>query len=387
MDRTDYETICALALNRALGYVPRTARQLVSLFGSPGAVFSQDSKTLDRAFGPFNPHRELICPQALEQASAELEMLNGRGLRFLSMMSPDFPPLLQECPDAPVGLYYRSDSPPSEVFPRADCIAVVGTRDISPYGRRWTSELVRGLARCSAPPTIVSGLAIGVDFCAHSTALEEGIPTIAVIPVGIDDIYPHRHGEIAGRIASAPGSAIVTDFPPGTGAQAFNFLRRNRIIAGIARATVLAESKSKGGGTLTANLAYDYGREVFAIPGRVDDLRSSGCNRLIRENVAEALTDPAGLCERLGLAGAARRKAPLEERLRACYGHADPLTAERVVAIARFIRARTGVTSEDICRELDMEFGDVSAALCLLESDGFIRTDLLGRCCIDDKKL
>ena len=386
MERTDYETICALALNKIMGYVPRAARTLVARFGSPGAVFSQDSRTLDLTFGPFNQHRPLINERALEDAEAELHALRERGCRFISMQHPAFPRLLQDCPDAPVGLYVRSESPLEQIRWDENAVAVVGTRDISPYGRRWTAELVRGLGRCTPAPAIVSGLAIGVDFVAHATALDAGLPTIAVIPVGIFDVYPVRHTEIARRIASTPGCALVTDFPPDTPAVPFNFLRRNRIIAGLSRATVLAESKSKGGGTLTARLASSYGREVFAIPGRVDDVRSSGCNRLISEGVAEALTDPGHFGERLGMRGG-EAAMPLEKRLEACYAHADPLTAGRVAAIARIVRARTGITSEEICRELGMEIGDVSAALCLLESDGFIRTDLLGRCCIDDKKL
>ena len=387
MDRTNYEILCSLALNRIFGYSPAVARELVSRFGSAGAVFSQSPEVLDDTFGPYSKFKSQIDPSALEEAARELDALRAAGCRFVPYGTPGYPPLLAECPDAPAGLYFRGCSAPEEVFGSGDFVSVVGTRDISPYGREWTGRIVGAMGRSRKRPTVVSGLAIGVDVTAHAAALEAGLPTVAVIPVGIDAIYPRRHAAIAERIASTPRCAIVTDFPPGTGPVAFNFLRRNRIIAGISRATILTESKAKGGGTMTARLAASYGREVFALPGRIDDVRSAGCNRLIMENVAESIGDTSGLARQLSLGSVASRRSPaLEESLRACYSAADPLTTERLVATALYIRAHRGATPEDISAALDMDYGSVSAALCLLESDGFISTDLLQRCTIEDKK-
>lgn len=387
MDRTDYEILCTLALNRIYGYSPAIARELISRFGSAGAVFSQSSEVLDATFGPYSKYRSQISGAALDAAAREYDSLRAAGCSFVPFGSRGYPPLLAECPDAPVGLYFRGCSPPEEVFGQGDFVSVVGTRDISPYGREWTGRIVGAMGRSRKRPTVVSGLAIGVDVTAHAAALDAGLPTVAVIPVGIDSVYPRRHAAIAERIASTPRCALVTDFPPGTGPVAFNFLRRNRIIAGISRATILTESKAKGGGTMTARLAAGYGREVFALPGRIDDVRSAGCNRLILENIAEPLGDVGGLASQLSLGSVAARRSPaLEESLRACYSAADPLTVERLVAVALFIRAHRGATPEDICRGLDMDYGNVSAALCLLESDGYISTDLLQRCTIEDKK-
>ena len=263
----------------------------------------------------------------------------------------------------------------------------MGTRDISPYGREWTERLVGALGRSPKRPAVVSGFAIGVDITAHMAALEAGLPTVAVIPVGIDSIYPRRHTSVAEIMARTPRCAIVTDFPPGTAPVAFNFLRRNRIIAGISRSTILTESKAKGGGTMTARLAASYGREVFALPGRIDDVRSAGCNRLIMEKRAEPIMDPGTLCAQLGLGSLSRSRGPgLEESLRACYRNADALTQEHLVATAMLIRAHRGISSQEICDALSLDWGTVSAALCLLESDGYICTDLLGRCSINAKK-
>jgi len=387
MDRTDYEILCSLALNRIFGYSPAYARELISRFGSAGAVFSQSPQTLDEAFGPFSKFRSQITPSALEESEKELQDIRSLGCSFVPFGSPGYPAMLAECQDAPVGLYYRGCSSPREVFGKGDFISVVGTRDISPYGREWTGRIVGAMGRSKVRPTVVSGLAIGVDITAHVAALEAGLPTVAVIPVGIDAIYPRRHTAVAERIASTPRCAIVTDFPPGTGPVAFNFLRRNRIIAGLSRATILAESKAKGGGTMTARLAASYGREVFALPGRIDDIRSAGCNRLIMENIAEPISDPSGIARQLSLGSIASRKSPaLEESIRACYSAADEQTLARLLAIALLIRSHRGIVPEEICRELDLDYGSVSAALCLLESDGYISTDLLQRCTIEDKK-
>ena len=391
MDRTDYETVCGITLNRIFGYEPVAALSLIRHFGSPGAVFSQDSKTLDNAMGPYSKYRGLLTHDELEASRKEWERLKELGCTFVNYGEPGYPPLLAECPDAPVGLYIRSGTPPEELFSGSgrtsrDTISVVGTRDLSPYGKEWTEKIVGSISRSPAKPMIVSGFAIGVDITAHLAALAFGLPTVAVIPVGIDSIYPLRHRTVAAKMMDTPGCAFISDFPPGTGPVPFNFLRRNRIIAGMSRVTILTESKSKGGGTMTARLAAGYGRELFCLPGRIDDLRSSGCNILIREQLAEAITDPDGIAAQLGLGSTGKGARDLEEILHACYGSSGEQVCGRLIAIALHIRANRGVTTEEICRALELPYGETAAALSLLESDGFICIDLLQRCCIDNKK-
>lgn len=386
MDQTYYETLCAITLVRVMGYEPAAARRLISTFGSPGAVFSQSPSALDEAFGPFCKYRASICEQELELSAKEFEALARDGCSFVYTGGPGYPPLLEECPDAPVGLYVRAGSPPEEVFAPCRAISIVGTRDISPYGKEWTEKIVASISRSPAKPLIVSGLAIGVDVTAHAAALECGLPTVGVIPVGIDSVYPLRHRGIAELMAATPGCALVTDFPPGTSPVAFNFLRRNRIIAGLSHATILAESKAKGGGTMTARLAAGYGREVFCLPGRIDDVRSAGCNLLIREQLAEPITSPDGIAAQLGLGSTRKTVAALEDIIRASYSGAGDLICKQLTAIALFIRKNRGATPDEICRATGIPYGDVSAACSLLESDGFINMDLLQRCTIDGKK-
>ena len=386
MDRTNYETVCGITLNRIFGYEPAAANKLIQHFGSPGAVFSQDSATLDEVFGPFSKYRAFINHDELETSAREWERLQSTGCRFVLRGEPGYPPLLVECPDAPVGLYLLSCSPPGELFADRDCISVVGTRDLSPYGKEWTERIVGTISRSPSKPMIISGFAMGVDITAHLAAMAFGLPTVAVIPVGIDDIYPRRHRIVAEKMLRTPGCAIVTDFPPGTGPVAFNFLRRNRIIAGSSRATILTESKAKGGGTMTARLAAGYGRELFCLPGRIDDPRSAGCNLLKQEKLAEAIGDPSGIAAQLGLKCPGKSKQALEELVERCYGNAAPDVRERLRGIALCIRSHRGITPEDISRELSLPYGEVAASLSLLESDGFICMDLLQHCSIDNKK-
>ena len=381
------ETVSALALNRIFGYTPKVAKTLIDRLGSASAVFGLSSEEADSIFGPYRKKYPEFNPAALENAEKELDALQKKGCTFIPITCNHYPALLRECEDPPVGLYVRSCTPPQALFADGAYVSIVGTRDISPYGREWCGRLVHTMAQAPVKPTIVSGFAIGVDITAHLAALDAGLPTIAVIPVGIDDIYPHRHRSIAERLASTAGCAIVSDYPPGTSAVANNFLRRNRIIAGMSQGTVLVESKVRGGGTMTASLAASYGRDVFALPGRIDDLRSQGCNRLIAEKVAEPIFSMATLHETLGLGRFVRtRRKELEAEVLDRFGlSAGPATARRLADVALFIKANRGATPEDIAAAMGIRYNEVLCCTGMLESEGIIESDLLQRCSINAK--
>ena len=376
------EIIGAIALNAAFGYEPATARRIITELGSAEAVYHLPPAELDALLGPWSKYRPLITPQALDKAAAQYRLLKARGYGFLAQTDPAYPEPLLQCPDPPVCLYVRSATPADELFRGAPMISIVGTRDITPYGSTWCAGIVEALSQAPCKPVIVSGLAIGVDITAHLSALERGLPTIAVSPTGIEDVYPVRHSGAAARIAGAPSSALITDFPPGTGAQACTFLRRNRIIAGLSQATILVESKLKGGGTMTARLAADYGRDVYALPGRIDDTRSQGCNLLIQEKIAESISSLAGLGASLGLGRFnLRRKADVAKMVEERYRHRDDVTDLTLITdIARIVRSYPGITVEQISARLGRPYPEISAMTGLLESDGIIRMDLLQRC-------
>ena len=385
MGRFD-ETVCHCALNRIFGFEPRIALALIDTLGSASAVFELNRSGLDEILGPFSKHREDICFRALEQAADELNMLDAKGCRFLPYSSKDFPALLKECEDPPVGLYYKGISKPEEIFGNLNSIAVVGTRDISTYGSEWCERIVKGIAGSGSRPTIVSGLALGTDIAAHRAALAEGVPTIAVMATGIDEIYPYRHTKDAEIMAATPNCALVTDYPPGTAPLQVNFLRRNRIIAGMCRATILIESKFRGGGMMTANLAFSYGREVYALPGRIDDLRSQGCNHLIRGRIAEAISSEVELGKSLGLEiRRSRRRDIMLEARRLYESSIGKEMMARLLSIIETIGKNRGIDVEDIASACGFSYQEVLESVTMLEADGLISMDMLRRCSLNLK--
>ena len=387
MEKEYSEKVCVCALNRLMGFEPKVAHGLIGSAGSARALFGMTPDEKLAAFGPYSKVSPMLEERELRRTEEELDRLQDAGCSFITITEPGFPALLRECEDAPLGLYYRGVSPPEKVFNHRPQIAVVGTRDISLYGREWCRKIVGAMATVKDKPLIVSGFALGTDITAHLAAMEAGLPTVAVLPTGIDDVYPARHRPVAGKLASTECCAIVTDYPPGTEPKAINFIRRNRIIAGICSGTVLVESKAKGGGMITARLAASYDRDVMVLPGRADDPRSQGCNTLLREKLAEPITDTVHFLEVLGLGSPSRRRAAgLEDEVKARYDNLlPPEEMEDMLILAGIIRRNRGITLDGICTEACMPYGKVARYAGMLESDGLISTDLLQRCTINTK--
>lgn len=384
------EKACLCALSRIFGFEPKTGLALIERMGCASAVFALDKDGLDELLGPYCKQRFQIRQSAVFEAAGELEALAKTGVEFIGWGQEGYPLLLTECPDPPIGLYIKSTTRPQDLWTRPKNIAVVGTRDISPYGKEWCAKVVGGLAETQQKPLIVSGLALGTDICAHRTALEQGLPTIAVMPTGPDAVYPHRHLAFADQLSHTPGCALITDYPPGTSPLPVNFLRRNRIIAGLSHATVLIESKIQGGGMMTARLAFSYDRDVFALPGRVDDLRSQGCNKMIAEKVAEPLVNVEDFIKSIGLdrASASSNRTDLPTMLDSFYrGSVGKDTIREMAALLECIRKNRGSTVEELGVMTGIEYGKTSSLTAMLELDGFISIDLLQRCCIISGKM
>ena len=370
------EQVALCALNKIFGYHPRLAMALLEEAGSALGVFSAGNVQV-----PGHPELAArVQPSMLDWAAGELTRIRERGFRFLGYSDPDYPAPLREIPDPPLGLYLNGSTPPTQIFDLHPMVGIVGTRDLSPYGRAWCRKLVEGMARAKVPPCIVSGMALGADGIAHQTALECGLTTIGVLPTGIDKIYPRQHEHLAMQMVGTPGCGLVTDYPTETAPVALNFLRRNRIIAALTRAVIVVESKSQGGSLMTARYAVEYGRDVYALPGRADDLRSAGCNSLIHENMAEIITTPEDLAARLGL-GASTRKAAaggrnvLADTLERQFGANSP---ERAAGLA--VQKNRGITVEELSALLCLPFATTMTAVSTLEAAGFVRMDLLRRC-------
>jgi DNA processing protein len=226
-----------------------------------------------------------------------MDFIKKYRISVLNMQDPDYPQRLIECEDAPVLLYARG----RKGLNSGKALSVVGTRRASSYGKELCRSIVFDLAAELEDLVIVSGLAYGIDVIAHRAAMDAGIPTIAVLGQGLCTMYPHAHRETAKRI-SAQG-ALVTDFHSGIGPERNNFLRRNRVIAGMADATLVVESAAEGGALITADLASSYHRDVLAVPGRAIDERSRGCNKLIKAKVAAMVESAEDILRELNWTG------------------------------------------------------------------------------------
>ena len=232
--------------------------------------------------------------EAKARAEAELEFCQKHDIEPLPMNDEHYPARLRECDDAPLMLFYRGNADLNQ----QRVINIVGTRHCTAYGKDVISRFVRDLKSLCPQLLIVSGLAYGVDINAHRAALENGYETVGVLAHGLDQIYPPRHRETAVKMISQGG--LLTEFFTQTNADKVNFVRRNRIVAGMSDACILVESAARGGGLITARLSRDYNRDVFAFPGRVGDEYSKGCNNLIRNNGAALITSAQDFVEAMG---------------------------------------------------------------------------------------
>jgi DNA processing protein len=272
---------------------PVSQKRLIAFCGNVEDIFREKKKFLLRIPGI---HRKMvdsiINQQVLDRATEEVAFIQRNKVRPLFYLSPHYPERLKHCADSPVMLYFKGecDLNPSRV------IAVVGTRRPSRYGLQQCEALMEGLAGYGV--LVVSGLAYGIDACAHQQALRSALPTVGVLAHGLDRIYPPVHRKMASSMMERGG--LLTDYLNGTNPDRQNFPSRNRIVAGMVDAVVVIESGPKGGALITADIANSYSRDVFAIPGRNTDPASEGCNLLINNNKAGILLGAAHLAKMMG---------------------------------------------------------------------------------------
>lgn len=382
MSGEEEERVSCCALNKIFGYEPGISHAIIETMGSASAVFGLDADGLESVFGPYSKYRSHISAAALDSAAEDLARLSACGCGFVGCTDSNYPALLKECPDAPAGLYFRTSLALDHVFSGRDMISVVGTRDMSPYGREWTEKLVSAMSATKSRPAVVSGLAYGIDVTAHCAAMDSGLLTIAVMATGPDAVYPWKHRTVAERIAAQ--GALVTDFPMGTSPLKANFLRRNRIIAGLSGSTLLVESRRRGGGMMTASLAFSYGRDVYALPGRADDVRSQGCNWLLRTGKAEAVYSPDDFVARAGLGRTGAREDLSPETLvrSRCLHRTGDDKIMAMASILSAIRGNRGITLDELVEMSGLAWDEVREYVSRLECEGLVSVDVLQRCCI-----
>lgn len=284
-----------IALAGVKGMNRLLAETFVEQTGDISAFFTLSQRELTEMTGLNSSlFSEVERGKALLEAAKEVSFIRKNNITPLFFTDADYPQRLLECDDAPLMLYYKGNA--SLQVPRV--VSIVGTRHATPYGKNFVETLVRDLADACPETLIVSGLAYGVDIAAHRAALRYGLPTVGVLAHGLNTIYPAQHRNTAVEMLGQGG--LLTEY---TSTQAIHrsfFLARNRIVAGIADAVVVVESGVKGGSLFTATIAGDYHRDVFALPGRVGDISSMGCNNLIRQNKAALLTSADDLIEAMG---------------------------------------------------------------------------------------
>ena len=272
------------------------AKEILETFGSATAIFELGRREAVRVFPPLDRIADkLFSRRTADRAEREINWALDHHLDIIASTDDNYPQRLKQCPDAPILLYKKGSCD----FSRPRFAALVGTRASTQYGRRYCERIVEGLSALKVKPVIVSGMALGIDTHAHTFALKYGLDTIAVMGTGFDTIYPAANERLAEQILEGHG-ALVSEFSPFTPSYPINFVRRNRIIAGLSDCTLVAESKVKGGGLITAAMALDYNRSVFAIPGRIDDVTFRGCNALIEDNVAAIATGAESIIKAMG---------------------------------------------------------------------------------------
>ncbi|ASB49571.1 DNA-processing protein DprA [Alkalitalea saponilacus] len=354
-----------IAISLIKGIGPKLARNLIAYLGSIEAILDSKSR-FEKIPGigtvMAQKLRETDFVSILKQAEKEMTFVEKEGLKTLFFTDEDYPRRLSFCEDAPLMLYYRGNAS----LDATRMISVVGTRRPSDNGMTNCEKLIQELAVRHPGTVIVSGLAYGIDICAHRAALRNNLPTIAVLAHGLDRIYPGTHHHTAREIAERGG--LLTEFMTETNPDRPNFVKRNRIVAGLCDAVVVVESARKGGALITAGIANSYSRDVLAFPGRVNDEASGGCNKLIKTNIAALIEDVDDLEYALGWESKSGGSSVVQGSLFASAETPDEK------AIMEVLLAEKEMNLNLLGLQLGMPIGRLSATLLDMEFKGLVKS-------------
>lgn len=301
------EILAVLRLQSTKSVGDILAKKLIATVGSAQQIFAEKKHTLQKinGIGSFVV-QNLLDENNLRNAQKELDYINKNKVQYSYFLDENYPKNLQHCIDAPILLFHDGNMDLSN----ERIISIVGTRNMTRYGREFCEQFIQELAPYN--PIIVSGFAYGVDICAHKSAIENNLQTIAVLAHGLEETYPKVHKKYIHQINEHGG--FLTEFFHDETPLRENFLKRNRIVAGISKATIIIESAEKGGSLVTADIANSYDRDVFAVPGKVGDRMSQGCNDLIRNHKAFLLQSAEDIVKMLNW-DVAESKAPKQKQL------------------------------------------------------------------------
>ena len=351
-----------IALASVKGMNRLLAESLFELTGDVSVFFTLSQRELSDLTGwNSSLFSEVERGKALMAAAGEVNFIRKNNITPLFFTDADYPQRLLECDDAPLILYYKGNVS----FQQPRVVSIVGTRHATPYGKNFVDTLVRDLADTCPDTLIVSGLAYGIDIAAHRAALRYGLPTVGVLAHGLNTIYPAQHRNTAVEMVGNGG--LLTEYTTSQPTHRGFFLARNRIVAGVADAVVVVESGVKGGSLFTATIASDYHRDVFALPGRVGDISSMGCNNLIRQNKAALLTCADDLIEAMGWG--VRKEQPSQTTLAA---QQDVQLTDEEKLIMQYLAHNGEGQINRMAVELNTPIATLSATLVELEFKGCV---------------
>lgn len=348
----------------AITLLPKLNNRLYLSFiercGGIEGFFSENTKALSAICQEYNLIPESLNRTiALKKADLELKQIDKYGISILSVEDTSYPDLLQQCEDAPLVFYYKGNFQPSS----HKYLAIVGTRHASERYKNLVYTIVKELAQIQQPPVIVSGLAFGIDASAHRASLKYNLKTHAVLGHGLHMIYPASHKNLAGNILESEG-ALISEFPCTANTHPGNFLRRNRIIAGLCHTTLVVESAIKGGAMATARIALSYNRDVLAIPGNPEDFYSAGCNLLIKNNIAALTENATDVAQSLNLSLPKTNSEPTQLKL---FG-----SEEQQNSILNLLQEKGTLYIDELSQVSGIPSGELIAHLLQLELTGQI---------------
>ncbi len=282
-----------IALTQILNVGPQTVKTLLQHYETAEQVFKIKKQHLLKIPGiGIKIASNLKAEPDFKAVEKELKFIQKNNIEIVFYNHSHYPQRLKNCIDAPLLLYYKGTA----ALEKKKVIGIVGSRLATDYGRKIVKQLIEYMKPYD--PLIISGLAYGIDITAHKESLTHGLETIGVLGHGLDIIYPATHQSIAKKMEQCGG--LLTEFTSGNRPDRENFPSRNRIIAGLCDAIIVVEARESGGALITADIANSYNRDVFAFPGRINDLQSAGCNQLIKNNLAQIVLHPYEIIESLG---------------------------------------------------------------------------------------
>ena len=345
------EVVKWIALTCVPNLGPRRIAAVYRELGSIDSFFQKNHSQLSAVLKlRLEQVKDMVMAVDLAAAKEAVAFCHRKGVELTYPQSPYYPELLKECHDPPPVLYYQGK------LPQQHLVAVVGTRRATSYGRRVTSTLIPSL--CHAGLGVVSGLARGIDTCAHKACLEEAGYTLAVLGNGVDLFYPYENHQLQKEIL-ARGGCLLSEFPPATKPRPSHFPRRNRIISALSLGTLVVEAGLKSGAMITVGFALEQGRDVFAVPGNIDSLQSAGTNELIRLG-AKPVTTATDILEEYNLS------LPLQVQSLAPI----PMSPEEQEIMS--LLDEQGIGLDDLCFQMGVSGGVLLARLVALELKGLV---------------